>query len=270
MILFANAKINLGLQVTEKRTDNYHNLCSVFYPLPIYDVIELTPTEGEFEFVATGLDIPDGGENLCVKAYNLLKADFEQIKPIRLHLHKNIPIGAGLGGGSSDASFVLKGLNEMFELGLSSEELKTYDGKLGADCPFFIDNTPQLATGIGTDLEDISLSLKDFYIVLVKPEIHISTAEAYSNVTPMFTDVNLKEAIQLPVQDWKFYIKNDFEEGIFKLHKQIRFLKEAFYAEGAVYASMTGSGSAVYGIFWEKQEVPNLAKFGTIYYPTEV
>ena len=269
MISFANAKINLGLSITEKRLDGYHNIETIFYPIKIYDVLEFNDA-AQFSFESYGINIPNEGENLCTKAYNLLKNDHPSIKPVSIKLLKNIPIGAGLGGGSSDAAFVLKGLNELNLLNLSDEKLQFYASKLGADCAFFINNKPVFAEGIGTDFSDINLNLSKYFIVVIKPDIHISTAEAYENINPQIPTVDLKKAIQLPIQEWKYHITNDFEIGLFDKYPTIGQIKHEFYKYGAIYASMSGSGSSVYGIFEEKVNLDELNCLGKIYYPTEL
>ena len=265
MISFANAKINIGLLITAKREDGYHNIETIFYPVQLYDVIETRVSEA-FSFTAHGLPIPEGGINLCEKAFALLQKDFD-IEPVSIDLIKNIPIGAGLGGGSADAAFVLKALNELFSLQLSSTELEAYAARLGADCAFFIENKPVFAAGIGTEFEEINLDLSTYYIVLVNPGIHISTQEAYSNVHPQTPTMDLKRAIQLPIQEWKYRIVNDFELGIFQKYPSIEKLKNAFYEKGALYAAMSGSGSTVFGIFEDKVNLDDLKTFGHVYYP---
>ncbi|WP_282635946.1 4-(cytidine 5'-diphospho)-2-C-methyl-D-erythritol kinase [Sphingobacterium thalpophilum] len=269
MIISANAKINIGLQVVARRADGYHELNSVFYPLHIYDIIELTEsTENETVLHIQGQHIPgDPSDNLCIKAYHLLKKEYE-MPAVSIDMIKQIPIGAGLGGGSADASFVLKGLNTLFNLHLTNAKLEEYAAKLGADCPFFIENTPVYATGIGTSFKRISLDLSAYFIAVVMPDIHISTAEAYASVVPRAATVNLETAIRLPVQEWKFHIRNDFEDGIFETYPVLKEIKEALYQKGAVYASMTGSGAAIYGIFWEKIDLTEFEKYGRIFYPS--
>jgi len=268
MISFANAKINLGLLITGKRPDGYHNIETVFYPVKLYDVLEIHEAS-EFTFETVGLDIPSGGKNLCEKAYDILKSDYD-LAPISIHLLKNIPIGAGLGGGSSDAASVLKAINTMQNLELTAQQLKEYAERLGADCPFFIDNEAVFASGIGTTFEDVSLDLSTYFIVVIKPEIHISTIEAYQNVIPQIPAMDLRRAIQLPIQEWKYHITNDFELGIFEKYPEIKALKSALYKEGALYASMSGSGSSVFGVFENPVNLDHLAVFGKIYYPIEL
>lgn len=269
MISFANAKINLGLSITEKRLDGYHNIETIFYPIHLYDVLEFNSSD-MYGFEALGIQIPGHGDNLCTKAYTLLKSDFPEIHPVSITLLKNIPIGAGLGGGSSDAAFVLKALNEMNKLGLTSTQLQTYAKMLGADCAFFIENKPLFAEGIGTEFSPIDLDLKDYYIVVVKPDIHVSTAEAYANITPQIPQVDLKRAIQLPIQEWKYHITNDFELGIFEKYPLIREIKQKLYEKGALYAAMSGSGSAVFGIFEDNVTLDDLEHMGKLFYPVEL
>ncbi len=268
MISFANAKINLGLLVTEKRRDGYHNIETVFVPVKLYDVIELTAAE-EVTFRVDGLSIPGGGSNLCEKAFQMLAADYA-IAPVNIHLLKNVPIGAGLGGGSSDAAYVLKMLNEWNKLGLTNEQLKPYAERLGADCAFFLENKPVFASGIGATFEDIALDLSDYFIAIIKPDIHISTVEAYQCVMPQTPALDLKRAIQLPMQEWKYHLVNDFEIGVFERYPKIEKIKHALYEKGAIYAAMSGSGSAVYGIFAEAVDLDELKALGMVYYPVDL
>lgn len=259
MIVFPNAKINIGLYVVEKRNDGFHNIESVFYPVPeLYDVLEIVKNEkGEgAEFTFSGIAIPgEQHDNLCVRAYQLLKNDFS-ISAVKIHLHKVIPIGAGLGGGSSDAAFTLKALNSLFELKLSKEQLVDYAKQLGSDCAFFIANQPVYAYNKGDDFKNIELDLSSYEIKIIYPEIHIETAEAYAGVKPKITTSHLIDIIKQPVEKWKNQIKNDFEESIFLNHPEIQQLKQKMYDEGAVYASMTGSGSAVYGFYKKTLQIP--------------
>jgi 4-diphosphocytidyl-2-C-methyl-D-erythritol kinase len=246
MIVYPNAKINLGLNVLRKREDGYHDISSVFYPVKeCVDILEIIKSE-EFEFTNSGIEIPDG-ENLCEKAWKLLHTDFG-IGNVTIHLHKQIAIGAGLGGGSSDASFTLKSLNELFDLNLNNKELEKYALRLGADCPFFIDNTPKLVEGIGEKMTSIDLDLSNYEIRLVNPDIHISTKEAYSRVVPRIPVLEVEKIIELPIIEWKEKLKNDFEESIFLKHPELRELKDQLYKEGAIYASMSGSGSVIFSI----------------------
>jgi len=251
-----NAKINLGLHITAKRTDGYHNIETVFYPIELFDEVSIKiPTEhADFEFELQGL-IPDSkaGENLVEKAYHLLASDFK-LPPVSIRLKKQIPVGAGLGGGSSDAAFTLKCLNELFSIGLSNSELEYYASKIGADCAFFIRNKPVFATGIGNEFIPIDINLAGFYWQLLKPDIHISTAQAYANIVPVISSQSLLEIIRQPVSTWKYNLKNDFESTVFKKFPQISAIKDELYNSGALYASMSGSGSSVFGIYENKPE----------------
>lgn len=257
MLTYPNAKINLGLNITEKRPDGYHNLETVFYPIPLQDAIEVTRHEGNqpYTLKIKGVNIegePDN--NLVIKAYNLLKKDFSTMPPVDIHMYKHIPTGAGLGGGSADAAFMIKLLNEKFNLQLSTEKMEEYASRLGADCAFFVRNQPVFATGIGNIFEPIELSLKGYHFVLVKPDIFVSTKDAYANVTPKHPETSLKEIIQAPIETWKDTMKNDFEESVFMKFPEIAAIKDKLYDLGAIYASMSGSGSSVFGIFKEPIE----------------
>ena len=257
MISFPNAKINIGLNITESRHDGFHNIETIFYPVNISDILEITESEKEFHFNNTGLTVENGNPktNLCYKAYEILKHDFD-LPNINLHLHKIIPFGSGLGGGSSDASFTLKTLNKLFNLKLSNKELIQYAEQIGSDCAIFIENKPAFATERGNILESIHLNLKDFFIVVVYPEIHINTGVAYSKAKPMKPKTCLKELIKAPIDNWKETIKNDFEDIIFPDQPEIKNIKYKLYQQGAVYASMSGSGSSVYGIFKNDTDLP--------------
>jgi 4-diphosphocytidyl-2-C-methyl-D-erythritol kinase len=255
MLCFPNAKINLGLQVVEKRPDGYHNLETVFYPIGLKDALEGVPhPDGKsysLELYPTNsklLQAVDIENNIVTKAFRLLEERYP-LQPSAFFLKKVIPTGAGLGGGSSDAAFALKIINLMNQLGLSDTELEQFSAQLGADCAFFIKNNPIFASGIGTDFEDISLSLRGFYLVLVKPTIHVSTAEAYLSVCPKRPERSLKEVIGNPIETWKGVVLNDFEPSVFHRYPVIGKIKEVLYQEGAVYASMSGSGSSVFGLF---------------------
>jgi 4-diphosphocytidyl-2-C-methyl-D-erythritol kinase len=254
MICFPNAKINLGLRVVSKRPDGYHNIETVFYPAPLYDALEIVPSETkEMVFSQTGIPI-DGnpGDNLVMKAFRLLEKDFH-LPEITIYLRKQIPFGAGLGGGSADAAFMLKLLNDFAGLNLSVEQMERYAGQLGADCPFFIRNIPAFAEGTGDLFTPVEISLKGYYLVLAKPDIHVSTREAYAGITPKQPDSRLTEIIRLPVKEWKDCMVNDFEEGIFARHPVLGEMKQVLYDRGAVYASMSGSGSSLFGIFEKPQ-----------------
>jgi len=253
MVCFPNAKINIGLNIVEKRPDGFHTVESILYPVGLCDILEVVSTDeaaGLARFKSTGLAIPGGAENnLCVKAYELLSK--EHVLPgVNIHLHKIIPIGAGLGGGSSDGAFFVKLLNDKFELGLSWGELHHYARQLGSDCSFFIGNRPAYAEGIGDQFEPTGVQLSGYHLVIVYPAIHISTAEAYSRVKPQKPERTLETVIDgLSPENWKPVIKNDFEDSAFRVYPLLRDIKDKLYKLGAVYASMSGSGSSVYGLF---------------------
>ena len=261
MLTFPNGKINLGLNITEKRPDGYHNLETVFYPIPIEDALEINLLhEGSRKYCLHQAGIEIAGEaenNLVVKAYKLLDELFD-LPPVDIHLFKHIPSGAGLGGGSADAAFMLKLLNEKFNLGLSIESMEDYASRLGADCAFFIRNAPTYAEGIGNVFSPVSLSLKGFQLWLVKPDIFVSTRDAFSQIKPHRPERPLKETIQLPVEEWRNCMVNDFEESVFPQFPAIREIKEEMYRQGAVYASMSGSVSSVYGIFKPNASLPDI------------
>ncbi len=258
MICFPNAKINIGLNITEKRADGYHNLETIFYPTTLCDALEILEDKNlttPYEWSSTGIEVDAKPEdNLCIKALMALKTDFD-IPPIKIHLHKNIPFGAGIGGGSADAAFTLITLNEMFQLELSHEQLIKYASKIGADCAFFIINKPCFAEGIGNELSKIELSLKGYHLVLAKPQVHVSTAEAYSGVTPKCPKHKLIDTIEKEPSHWKETVCNDFEPHILEAHPEIKSVKEYLYQAGAEYASMTGSGAAVFGVFKNKPTI---------------
>jgi 4-diphosphocytidyl-2-C-methyl-D-erythritol kinase len=248
MLNFPNAKINIGLNIIEKRADGFHNIESCFYPIPCNDALEVIPS-ASMSFEAYGIEIPGNGtDNLCIKAYQLLKADFK-LPNFEIHLLKNIPIGAGMGGGSADGAFMLKLLNEMNNLGLSNSQLKAYAQKLGSDCAFFIENKPKYCFGKGDEFEEISIDLSGKYLVLINPNIHISTAEAYAGISPKKPSQNIREILKLDISKWKQTLKNDFEESLFPKYPILPQIKQTLYNLGAEYASMTGSGSTLYGIF---------------------
>lgn len=257
MITYPNAKINLGLNIVEKRPDGYHNLETVFYPINLQDALEVNLMEGEEEFSLKVSGVPIEGEpdnNLVIKAYRLLKKDYPDMPAIDIHMYKHIPTGAGLGGGSADAAFMIKLLNEKFKLNLSIEKMEEYAAILGADCAFFIQNKPVFASGIGNIFEPIQLSLKGYYLVLVKPDIFVSTKDAFAHITPMQPAQSLKEIIRMPVETWRATMKNDFEDSVFQKFPEIAAIKDKLYDLGAIYASMSGSGSSVFGIFREQVE----------------
>lgn len=268
MIVFPNAKINLGLNIVEKRSDGYHELETVMIPIPLYDILEITKSE-KFEYVHSGIEV--GGsleDNLCVKAYHLIKENYS-ISPVRIHLRKQIPMGAGLGGGSADATFVLKTLNDLFELNISTEKLQEFAGKLGSDCPFFVLNTPQIATGRGEILSEINLDLSGLFLKLAFPSIHISTKTAFSGVHISGDLGKLASFILQPIEMWQGNVKNDFEHHVFEEFPVLSHYKMNFLKDGAIYTSMSGSGSTVFGIYTEKPSNPKnedglVVKLGTI------
>ncbi len=250
MICFPNAKINLGLNIVAKRPDGYHNIETIFYPINLCDSLEIVPAQSKKRtFNQTGLQIEGNpSDNLVMKAYQMLEEKYP-LPELDVYLLKKIPFGAGLGGGSSDAAFMLKLLNNFAKLNLTKKELEEISGKLGADCAFFIQNKPVFASGIGNIFETIDISLKGYYLSLVKPHIHISTQEAYAAVKPSYPIDSLKNIIQKPIMEWKNCMINDFESGIFLKYPEIQMIKEKLYDLGAEYASMSGSGSSVFGIF---------------------
>ena len=256
MITHPIAKINLGLNVVEKRPDGYHNLETVFYPVRIYDAIEVFemaadfPSEVDCDLKITNIHI-DGDEqrNLVVRAYQLLRQDFPQLPRIHVHLHKGIPTQAGMGGGSSDCGYMLTLLNRQFDLGLSNEQLIGYAARLGADCSFFILNKPCYAEGIGEKLQPISLDLSGWYLAIVRPDIPVSTKEAFSLITPQHPEKNCRDVVMQPVETWRDVLTNDFEKSVFALYPKIGQIKQRLYDLGAVYAAMSGSGSSLFGLF---------------------
>ncbi len=261
MLCFPNAKINLGLNIIERRSDNFHNIATVFYPIPLSDILEIIHSENNLnkvELKITGMQISgDSERNLCVKAYYLLDKEFD-LPPITIYLHKLVPMGAGFGGGSSNGAFTLTLLNQLFELGLADDQLVGYAEQLGSDCAFFIHNKPAFGTGKGNVLTDIQVDLSGKYLVLVKPDIFISTAEAYAGVNPVKLKHSIPELLKHPITDWKQLVINDFEESIFLRHPEIKIIKNDLYKWGALYASMTGSGSAVFGIFDDEVKLKTL------------
>lgn len=261
MLLLPNCKINLGLQVVRKRPDGYHELQTVFYPIPLRDNLELRElrnSDAPYALQLAGQAIegnPD--DNLIIKVYRQLKEEFD-LPALDIYLYKHIPLGAGLGGGSSDAAFMMKGLNEVFELGLSDYEMERRLAGLGADCAFFVQNVPAYATGIGDELTPIPLSLKGMYIVLVKPDVFVSTREAYAGVTPKEPEHDLLKALRRPVTEWRDRVVNDFEPSVFAAHPELAAVKQTLYDMGADYAAMSGSGSTLFGLF--SRPVPEARK----------
>lgn len=248
MILFPNAKINLGLYVESKRPDGYHNISTVFYPIPLCDVVEVA-TSGTVALQCFGNRVDcEPEKNLVMKAYRLLEREFG-LPPVEICLYKHIPDGAGLGGGSSDAVAVLKALNALFGLNVANAELAEYAAKLGADCPFFVYNQPMAARGTGNEFSDVAVDLSGYVMVLVKPDVSVPTAAAYSDVVPRVPETPVEHLVARPIEEWKHTLSNDFERSVFLRYPQLQRIKDGMYASGALYASMSGSGSAMYAIF---------------------
>ena len=267
MIVFPNCKINLGLRILRRRPDNYHDLETIFYPLPFTDALECLhlPDRTNPTFSSYGLPIPgDPANNLCGKAWQLLKKDFPHLPAVQIHLLKQIPVGAGLGGGSSDGAWTLRCLNSLLQLGLEPQQLLHYAAQLGSDCPFFILNTPCTGGGRGERLEPIDLNLDHYTFVLVDPGIHISTARAFSLCTPAENPTPLTTIVGKPIETWRTSLRNDFEPPIFRLHPELEQIKATLYDQGALYASLTGSGSSFFGIF-EKDKAPANSPFHNPY-----
>ena len=262
MVSFPNAKINIGLNIVEKRSDHFHNIQSVFYPVRLTDALEVIENKEKnaapVVFTSSGISIPgNSSDNLCCRAYDLIKADYS-LPPVKIHLHKHIPIGAGLGGGSADAAFFIKQVKELFELNISWGEMHHYARRLGSDCSFFITNKPVFAEGRGDEYESIQLDLSAYFIALIYPNIAVHTATAYKQVIPAKPSRSLEQDIlTLPIEKWKEHVSNDFEKSVFEIHPELRSIKKKLYDQGAVYASMSGSGSTVYGIFKESTDLKN-------------
>jgi 4-diphosphocytidyl-2-C-methyl-D-erythritol kinase len=258
MVSFPNAKINLGLNIVEKRNDGFHNLETIFLPIDIKDALEVIVDETKesgIEFTSSGLQIVgDISCNLCVRAYKLLKKDF-QLPAVKIHLHKAIPMGAGLGGGSADGAFALHILNEKLALNLTSQQLLQYALQLGSDCPFFIVNKTSFATSRGEELTPIELDLSKYKILIINLGIHISTAWAFNNITPQKPAISVQEIVSKPISTWKNDLKNDFEKSVLKEYPSIKKIKDVLYNYGAIYASLTGTGSTVFGIFKDEVDI---------------
>lgn len=263
MISFPNCKINLGLHITNKRDDGYHDLETIFFPIPFTDVLEII-TSDTFAFTVTGLPI-NTDDNLCIKAYNLLKQNFPHLPAVKMHLHKVIPLGAGLGGGSSDAAFTLQLLNNKFNLKLKTGQLLDYALRLGSDCPFFVINKPCFAISRGEILQPVNIDLSMYKLIIVNPGIHIDTKWAFSKITPRQPVNSIKEIIVQPIETWKEQLQNDFEIAVFAEYPQIKKIKEELYNNSATYASLSGSGSTVYGIF-SKDKYIQLEQDDTYFY----
>ena len=260
MIVFPNCKINLGLFILNKRADGFHDLQTIFYPVALQDALEVIqhPKAGSSDCTITVSGIPldtQAENNICTKAYRLLKKDIPGLPSVLVHLHKIIPSGAGLGGGSSDGSFMLLLLNKKFNLGLTDEQLGAYALQLGSDCPFFLKNLPCMAEGRGEKISPLKIDLSTYKLVIIHPGIHVSTGWAFSKISPSNNRPSLWELVQKPIEEWKDLVKNDFEPVVFRAYPEVAGIKDLLYEKGALYASMSGSGSSVYG-FFEKEAAP--------------
>jgi 4-diphosphocytidyl-2-C-methyl-D-erythritol kinase len=254
MVGFPPCKINLGLHVVARRNDGFHELETCFYPIQRTDILEVIRAD-EFSITYSGIEVPGRSvDNLCVRAYELLRQDFS-LSPVKIHLHKIIPMGAGLGGGSSDAAYTLRLLNQLFDLNISNGKLHEYAARLGSDCAFFLDDEPKIGTGRGEILSAVSVNLAGNFLVMVKPDVHVSTAEAYAGITPRAPVVSIEKQLKLPVSAWKETLVNDFEPSVFEKFPIIKSVKEKLYNLGAAYASMSGSGASVFGIFEKPAEL---------------
>lgn len=270
MIAFPIAKINLGLNVVERRTDGYHNLETVFFPVRIADALEVQTMDAQFPS-ATDCDLKvtniviegDEQRNLVVRAYQLLKQDFPELPRVHVHLYKCIPTQAGMGGGSSDGAYMLRLLNEQFQLGLTVQQLCGYAQRLGADCAFFVESRPAYAEGIGELLQPIDLDLSGWYLAVVRPDIPVSTKEAFSLITPERPAVNCREVVKQPVESWRGQLVNDFERSVFAIHPELAEVKQHLYDQGAAYAAMSGSGSSIYGLFRQPVMLDEFKAAGT-------
>lgn len=258
MILYPHCKINLGLNVVARREDGFHELSSVLYPIKgLTDMLEIVKS-GSFEFSSSGLVVDCPLEsNLCYRAYMLLKEGYD-IPPVKMHLHKVTPMGAGLGGGSSDATFVLKALNELFEMGLTLDQLQEYSLRLGSDTPFFLYDGAMEVAGRGDILKPLKLDLGGLYIKIIKPNIHVSTKEAFAGITPRRSELDITTILSKDISEWRDLLVNDFERSIFSNHPTLAQIKETLYQDGAIYAAMSGSGSAIFGIFRQEPEMEKI------------
>jgi 4-diphosphocytidyl-2-C-methyl-D-erythritol kinase len=264
LIIYPNAKINIGLKVLNKRPDGYHNLESVMIPVPWYDALEIIPASAtqteQVRFSSSGLAVPGNAQdNLCVRAYDLLKNHYD-LPPVQMHLHKVVPMGAGLGGGSSDGAFTLKALNSLFKLGIPAISLKKYAAVLGSDCPFFIDNTPAFVYSRGEKMKRMQFDAGNLFIVIIYPGLHIGTADAYRNIIRGNSEADLRLISTKGIRTWKKKVENHFENHAIKTHPIIGKIKSDLYKSGALYASMTGSGSSVYGLFPNEIKIPSTWK----------
>jgi 4-diphosphocytidyl-2-C-methyl-D-erythritol kinase len=261
VIVYPNCKINFGLHILEKRTDGYHDIETNFYPIVLSDILEIIENKDpenspSFPLSTSGLTIQGTtSSNLCVKAYKLLKKDFPKLPWVRVHIHKIIPIGAGLGGGSSNGAFALKLYNELFSLNICKEKLLEYAAVLGSDCPFFIINKPCYATGRGEILKEIDMNLSAYKFAIVNPGIYINTGDAFRDIRPRFSEKSVLDIIKEPIETWKENLVNDFTEPVYKKYPEIQSIEDHLYHAGAIYACMSGSGSTVYGLFKKEAEV---------------
>jgi 4-diphosphocytidyl-2-C-methyl-D-erythritol kinase len=260
VVTFPNCKINLGLNIIRKREDGYHDLQTVFYPLKIYDALEVIrnndSANDDVLFSTTGIPINGNSrDNLCIKACQLLKKDFPQISAIKMHLHKTVPTGAGLGGGSADAAFTLSLLNKKFQLNISADQLINYALQLGSDCPFFLINKPCFAQGRGEVLEKINLDLSQYQLLIVNPKIDISTRWAFSKIEPAIRETSIKQIVHQPIESWNEQLTNDFERPLMKYYPILKSIKEELFTQGALFAGMSGSGSTLFGIFHETKKI---------------
>jgi len=265
MIIFSNSKINIGLNITNKRADGFHNIQSVFYPIQLTDIFEFS-LNNTSSFNLTGIEIADNNKNLIIQAYEILQEKYK-LALLKIHLHKIIPVKAGLGGGSSDAAHMLKALNTFFELNISNKKLHSFADKIGSDCSFFIKNKPSYVTGKGEKHSYLSNFLKGKFLVVIKPNISISTKEAFQNIKINNTPVELSTIPELPINEWKHFVTNDFESYAFDKHPELNDIKNFLYINGAEYASMSGSGSAIYGIF---NKNPNILSYKNYFVWNEV
>ena len=262
MVIFPNCKINIGLNIVRKRSDGYHDLETIFFPVPLYDALEVISTGHEDSFSQTGLPIAgDASGNLCVKALQLVRSQFPDLPAVKLHLHKAIPMGAGLGGGSSDGAHTLLLLNKKFSLGLSTSTLIEMALQLGSDCPFFIENKTCFAWSRGEMMEPLELDLKGFTLLLINPGIHVSTPWAFSQITPRLPEFSLKELSSFPLERWKELVVNDFQEPVAKHHPAIDSIIQTCYGAGALYAAMSGSGSTCFALFKPGVSIPEIPAF---------
>jgi 4-diphosphocytidyl-2-C-methyl-D-erythritol kinase len=264
MILFPPCKINIGLHVLHKRNDGYHALDTLMYPVSIFDILEVVKSE-EFSFTNSGIPIPGEGQmNICIKAYQLMRKLFG-ISPVKIHLHKQIPMGAGLGGGSSDGTYTVLAINKIFDLKLSDKRLQELAAELGSDCPFFVTSSPQVATGRGEVLSAVEFELKGMYVYLVNIGIHVSTAQAFSKVDFYTKQLKISELIKSPFMEIKDQLVNSFESSVFYKFPELNEIKNIFLENGAIYAAMSGSGSTMYGIFKDRPSIGLFSKYEVVF-----